>query len=157
MSTAYEKISKFWGTNSIPQEVTKTLKEGAVAEVQLEGDSETYMMIKENGKSHFRKGKPQKPQIYFKYSEGALDYMLEVKGADQEAIEEYVARFSECILNPTKERYVEFKLCTNVLTLARMGYFGMLFAGGARAVTLAKIFSKKMGLKIPERFFKQDK
>lgn len=151
----FERMNGFWETSPIPQEVTKSLKNGAVAEVHFENDDETYMMIKEKGRSLFRKGMPNKPQLYFKYSEAAVDYMMAVEGEGKAAIEEYVARFSECILNPTREKYVEVKLCTNIITMFRMGYFGMMFAGGARAITTVKEVAKKLGIKIPAKFLKE--
>ena len=146
----FQKMEKFYNSSDLSQKVTKPLKEGAVAEVQFDGDPEHYMMVKEGGRSVFRKGKPDKPQVYMKFSKGAVEYLLEVKGSDKEAIEEYVARFSECILDPTPDRRVQFKLCANVLTGARMGYFGMMLLGGKKAVNLVKA----LGIKIPKRFLK---
>jgi len=146
----FEKLEKFYNESNLAQEVTKPLKNGAVAEVQFDGDPESYMMIKEDGRSHFRKGKPKKPQIYLKFSDGAVDYLLDVKGDDKDSIQEYTARFSECILNPTDERRIEFKLCANVLTGARMGYFGMMLLGGKKAAKLVA----QLGIKIPKRFLK---
>ena len=144
------KVEAFYKSNELAQMVAGPLKEGAVAEVQFEGDADSYMMIKEGGRSHFRKGKPEKPEVYMKYNKGAIDYLFEVKGSDKEALEEYVARFSECILNPTKERKIEFKLCTNVVTGARMGYFSMMLLGGKKAVKLVT----QLGIKIPKRYLK---
>jgi len=145
-----KKIEKFYSESELAQHVAKPLKEGAVAEVQFEDDPDSYMMIKEGGRSVFRKGKPKSPEIYMKYSKGAVDYLLDVKGTDKEALEEYVTRFSECILNPTPERKIEFKLCTNVLTGARMGYFNMMLLGGKKALKLVT----KLGIKIPQRYLK---
>jgi len=147
-SELFLKMKEFYDTSDLPQRVTKSLKEGAVAEVEFEGDDEVYMMIKEGGRSHFRPGKPAKPQIYMKFSKAAAEWLMEIQGEDQKAIEEYVARFGECILNPTPERWVKFKLCTNVVTGARMGYFGMMKVGGKQALNLAL----KLGIKIPQRF-----
>jgi hypothetical protein len=143
-----KRIEKFYNSSDLAQQIAKPLKEGAVAEVQFEGDPDSYMMIKEGGRSVFRKGKPGTPQVYMKYSKGAVDYLLEVTGTDKKAMEEYVTRFSECILNPTDQRKIEFKLCTNVLTGARMGYFGMMLLGGKKAVKLIT----KLGIKIPARY-----
>jgi hypothetical protein len=148
-----KRIEVFYNSSDLAQQIAKPLKEGAVAEVQFEGDPDSYMMIKEGGKSVFRKGKPGKPEIYMKYSKGAVDYLLDVKGTDKKAMEEYVTRFSECILNPTDQRKIEFKLCTNVLTGARMGYFGMMLLGGKKAVKLIT----KLGIKIPARYLSQTK
>ena len=145
-----EKMDKFYNTSGLAQKIAAPLKEGAVAEVQFEGDPESYMMIKEGGKSHFRKGKPKKPQVYFKFSKEAVEWMLEIKGDDKKAIEEYISRFGTCILDPTPERWVKFKLCTNVVTGARMGYFGMMRLGGKKALDL----TVKLGIKIPKRFMK---
>jgi len=146
-----KRIEQFYNTSDLAQQIARPLKEGAVAEVQFEGDPESYMMIKEGGRSVFRQGKPASPQIYMKYSQGAVDYLLAVKGEDKKALEEYVTRFSECILNPTDKRKIEFKLCTNVLTGARMGYFGMMLLGGKKAVKLIT----QLGIKIPARYLKQ--
>gem|GEM_PF-2031686 len=146
----FKRMEKFYNSSELAQRVTKPLKEGAVAEVQFDDDPESYMMIKEKGRSVFRKGKPKKPQIYLKFTEGAVDYLLEVKGSDKKATEEYVSRFSECILDPTDERRVVFKLCANVLTGARMGYFGMMLQGGRKAIELVS----RLGIKIPKRFLK---
>ncbi len=147
-NTAFKKMKEYYDASKIPQEVTSSLKEGAVAEVQFEGDPKTYMMIKEGGRSQFREGKPKKPEIYMKFSEGAVDYLMGVQGTGKEAIQEYASRFSECILNPTKERKIQFKLCTNVLTAGRKGYFGMMLKGGKTALNLAG----NLGIKIPKRY-----
>lgn len=144
----YERMKRYYETSDLPQKVTETLKEGAVAEVQFEDDPETYMMIKEGGKSMFRKGKPKKPQVYMKFSRGAVEYLMELQDSGEEDVEEYSARFSECILDPTPERWVKFKLCTNVVTAARMGYFGMMMKGGKKALNL----TLKLGIKVPKRF-----
>ena len=151
----FNKMNEFWETSPLPQEVTKSLKNGAVAEVHFENDDDAYMMIKEKGRSVFRKGMPEKPQLYFKYSEAAVEYMMSVEGEGKEAIEEYVARMSECVLNPTKEKYIEVKLCTNIMTMFRMGYFGMMFAGGTRAIHTVKEVAKQLGIKIPGKFLKE--
>jgi len=147
-SELFTRMREFYDRSELPQKVTKTLKEGAVAEVEFEGDDETYMMIKEGGRSHMRPGKPQKPQIYMKFSLEAVEWLMALGGDSEEDIEEYVSRFGECILNPTPTRWIKFKLCTNVITGARMGYFGMMKAGGKKALDLAL----KMGLKIPAKF-----
>lgn len=144
----FEKMKRYYESSDLPQMVTKPLKEGAVAEVQFEGDPGTYMMIKEGGRSHFRKGKPDKPQVYMQFSRGAVEYLMELQDAGKDDLEEYVARFGQCILDPTKERWIKFKLCTNVVTGARMGYFGMMRQGGKKAIDL----TLKLGIKIPKRF-----
>ena len=144
----YERMKKFYNESPLPQKVTKPLKEGAVAEVEFDGDPATYMMIKEGGRSLFKPGKPKKPEVYMKFNRGAVDYLLAVKGDDEKAIEEYVSRLGECVLNPTPERWLQFKLCANVLTGARMGYFGMMRMGGRKAFDLAL----KLGIKIPKKF-----
>lgn len=145
-----KRIEKFYNESELAQQIARPLKEGAVAEVQFEGDPESYMMIKEGGRSVFRKGKPKKPEIYMKYTKGAVDYLLDVQGTDKDALEEYITRFSECILSPNPQRKIEFKLCTNVLTGARMGYFNMMLLGGKKAVGLVT----RLGVKIPQRYLK---
>ena len=147
---SFEKMKKYYDSSDLPQRVTKSLKEGAVAEVQFENDPDSYMMIKENGKSVFKKGKPNKPQIYMKYSDAAIDYLIELQDSGKEDLEEYVSRFSECILFPTEDKWIKFKLCTNVVTGARMGYFGMMAVGGKKALDL----TVKLGIKVPKRFMK---
>lgn len=144
----YLRMKEFYEASPLAQKIAAPLKEGAVAEIQFEGDPASYMMIKEGGKSVVKEGKPAKPQIYMQFSKEALDYLLEIEGSDRQAIEEYVARFGECILDPTATRWVRFKLCTNVVTGARMGYFGMMRLGGRKALDL----TIKLGIKVPKRF-----
>lgn len=146
----YLRMKQFYDVSPLAQKVAAPLKEGAVAELHFEGDPETYMMIKEGGKSVVRPGKPKRPEIYLKLNAGAVDYLLELAEKGQEDIEEYVSRFGECILNPTPERKIEFKLCANLVTGARMGYFGMMRLGGKRALDLAL----KLGIKVPKKFLK---
>ncbi len=145
---SFQKMKEYYDASDLPQKVTEPLKEGAVAEVQFEDDPETYMMIKEGGRSVFKKGKPRNPQIYMKYSKAAVEYLMELQDAGEENIEEYVSRFARCILEPTEERWIQFKLCTNVVTGARMGYFGMMRMGGKKALDL----TLKLGIKVPKRF-----
>ncbi len=144
----YQKMKEYYDNSELPQKVTKSLKEGAVAEVEFEGDDNVYMMIKENGRSHFRPGKPQKPQIYMKFSREAVEWLMDIGGDSEADIQEYVSRFGECILKPTETRWIRFKLCTNVVTGARMGYFGMMKAGGRKALDLAL----SMGIKVPKAY-----
>ncbi len=144
----YQRMNDFYNNSSLAQKIAAPLKEGAVAEVEFEDDDDTYMMIKEGGRSVFKQGKPKKPHVYMKFSKAAVDYLLDIKGDDVEQIEEYVSRFGECILSPTKERWVKFKLCTNVVTGARYGYFGMMKLGGKKAFDLVV----QLGIKIPSKF-----
>jgi hypothetical protein len=143
-----ERMGRFYNSSPLAQKVAGPLKEGAVAEVQFEGDADSYMMIKEGGKSHFKKGKPAKPQIYMQFSNEAAEWLMAIPGEDQAAIHEYISRFGTCILDPTPTRWVKFKLCTNVVAGARMGYFGMMRLGGKKALDL----TIKLGIKVPKRF-----
>jgi len=145
-----ERMSEFYNTSPLAQKVAAPLKDGAVAEVRFEDDPDSYQMLKQKGKSVFIKGKPKKPQVYMEFSKEAVDWMLEIEGDDQAAIEEYIEKFGTCILDPTPARWVKFKLCANVVTSARMGYFGMMRLGGRKALDL----SFKLGIKIPKRFMK---
>jgi hypothetical protein len=145
-----EKMGAFYNSSGLAQKVAAPLKEGAVAEVRFEGDPDSYMMIKEKGRSVFRQGKPAKPQIYLEFSKEAVAWLMEIQGEDKEAIESYIERFGTCILDPTPTRWVKFKLCTNVVTGARMGYFGMMRLGGKKALDL----TLKLGIKVPARFLK---
>ena len=148
--TVAEKMSRFYNTSPLAQKVAAPLKEGAVAEVRFEGDPGSYMMVKEKGRSVFRAGKPPKPQIYMEFSNEAAEWLLAIPGEDQKAIEDYIEKFGTCILDPTPTRWVKFKLCTNVVTGARMGYFGMMRLGGRKALNL----TLKLGIKVPGRFLK---
>ena len=144
----YEKMKHFYETSDLPQEVTKPLRNGAVAEVHFEGDPDTYVMIKEGGRSIFRKETPAKPQIVLKYYGDAVDYLIGDQVDGELTVKEYATRLGECVLTPTKERRIDFKLCCNVVTAARMGYFGMMLKGGRTAVSLVK----KLGIKIPQKY-----
>jgi hypothetical protein len=146
----FERMNHFYTQSTLAQKVAAPLKEGAVAEVQFEGDPGTYMMIKEGGRSVFKEGKPGKPQIYMKFSKGAIDFLLELQEKGIDDVEEYVTRFATCILEPTPERKIEFKLCANIITGARMGYFGMMRLGGKKALDVVL----KMGIKVPAKFLK---
>jgi len=147
-TSLFERMRYFYGKSPLAQKVAAPLKEGAVAEVQFEGDPGTYMMIKEGGRSVFKEGKPNKPQLYMKFNEGAVNYLLELEEKGLDDVEEYVTRFSECILDPTPARKIELKLCANVVTGARMGYFGMMRLGGKKALNLVM----RMGIKVPKKF-----
>jgi hypothetical protein len=147
----FQKMKAFFESNEVPQEVTKSLKKGAVAEVQFEDDPNTYIMIKEGNRSVFRKETPEERQIYLKYYGDAVDYLVSIESSGKQGVQEYAARFSECILEPTPERRIEFKLCCNVVTAARMGYFGMMLKGGRTAIDLVT----KLGIKIPKKFLSE--
>ena len=146
----FERMKYFYEKSPLAQKVAAPLKEGAVAEVEFDGDPGVYMMIKEGGRSVFKEGKPNKPQIYMKFNQGAVDYLLELEELGTQDVEEYVTRFSDCILNPSPQRKIELKLCANVVTGARMGYFGMMTLGGKKALNLVM----KMGIKVPMKFLK---
>ncbi len=149
-SELYLKLKDFYDNSSLALKVTKPLKKGAVAEVQFEGDPESYALLKEKDHSVLKPGKPEKPEIYMKFTAAAVDYLYELHQQKQDDIEEWMTRFSECIINPTKERKIEFRICTNLVTVARMGYFGMMRLGGKRAFSIAM----KLGIKVPKKFLK---
>lgn len=149
-SELYLKLKDFYETSSLALKVAQPLKKGAVAEVQFEGDPESYSLIKEADRSVIKPGKPKKPEIYMKFTATAVDYLYELHQQGKNDIEEWMTRFSECILNPTKERKIEFRICANLVTVARMGYFGMMRLGGKRAFSIAM----KLGVKVPKKFLK---
>ena len=149
-SESYLKLKDFYATSPTALKAAKPLKKGAVAEVQFEGDPESYTLIKEKDRSVLKPGKPKKPEVYMKFTAAAVDYLYELHQQKKDDIEEWMTRFSECILNPTKERKIEFRICANLVTVARMGYFGMMRLGGKRALNLAL----KLGVKIPKKFLK---
>ncbi len=142
-----KKVRDFLEVNEITRKVVEPLKEGAVAWVEIEGDPQPYTLIKKEGRSHFIEGKPEKPEVYFKFSKEAIDYLLSFKS---DKIEDYVDRLSECMLNPTETRWIKFNLLTTMLDAARKGYIKMVLLGGKKALkTLAKL-----GIKIPKKFLK---
>jgi hypothetical protein len=147
----FQKMKAFFESNEVPQEVTKSLKNGAVAEVEFEDDPNTYVMVKEGDRSVLRKERPEKRQIYLKYYGDAVDYLVSIESSGKEGVQEYAARFSECILDPTPIRRIEFKLCCNVVTASRMGYFGMMLKGGKTAINLVT----QLGIKIPKKFLSE--
>jgi len=142
------KMKDFYDTSPLALKLAQPLKEGAVGEIQFEGDPESYTLIKEGGRSVLKIGKPKKPEVFMKYSRSAVEYLFELHQQKNYDIQEWMNRFSECILHPTPERKIEFKVCANLVTVARMGYFGMLKLGGKRAFDLALEF----GVKIPKKF-----
>lgn len=142
-----KKIQDFFETNSITRKVVEPLKEGAVAWVEIEDDPQPYSLIKKGGKSRLLLGKPEKPDVYFKFSKEAIDYLTSLQS---DKLEDYVERLSECMLNPTPTRWIKFNLLTTMLDAARKGYVKMVLLGGKKALkTLAAI-----GIKIPKKFLK---
>ena len=149
-SESFIKLKDFYENSPLALKATKPLKKGAVAEVQFEDDPESYTLLKEQDHSVIKPGKPKKPEIYMKFTADAVDYLYELHQQGKDDIEEWMTRFSECILNPTRERKIEFRICANLVTVARMGYFGMMRLGGKRAVSIAM----KLGVKVPKKFIK---
>lgn len=151
----FNKMADFYEANPIAQEMTRPLKDGAEVEVHFENDDETYTVIKEKGRAFFRQGKPEKPQLYCKYSEDAAAYILSAGDSGLNGVQDFVGRVSECILCPTRERYIELRLCASVITLLRKGYFGMVFVGGSRTLDVARNVANMLGIKIPDIVFKK--
>lgn len=146
-SAAYEKLRNFFEVNEITKQVVAPLKEGATAEVVFEDDDTVYTLVKEGGRSVFKEGKPEKPEVFMKFNQGAIDYVCDFQSDN---VRDYAERLSECILNPTPERKVEFKLLTSILDAGRKGYFRMVALGGPKALkTLIYL-----GIRVPERFLK---
>lgn len=142
-----KKIQEFFEVNEITRKVVEPLKEGAVAWVEIEDDPQPYTLIKKGGRSYIMEGKPEKPEVYFKFSKEAIDYLL---STNSDRIEDYVERLSECMLNPTSRRWIKFNLLTTMLDAARKGYVRMVLLGGKKALkTLAAL-----GIKIPKKLFK---
>ena len=111
----FEKMKDFYETSSFAKKLAEPLKEGAVAEIQFEGDPKSYSLVKEGGKSVIKEGKPKKPEVYMKYSQGAADYLYELHEQKVDDLNVWMDRFSECVLRPTKERKIEFKICANLV------------------------------------------
>jgi len=142
-----KKIQEFFEVNEITRKVVEPLKEGAVAWVEIEGDPQPYTLIKKGGRSYIIEGKPEKPEVYFKFSKEAIDYLLSLKS---EKIEDYVDRLSECLLNPTPTRWIKFNLLTTMLDAARKGYVKMVMLGGKKALKTLTL----LGIRIPKKLLK---
>ena len=146
-SELYLKLKDFYENSKVAQDVTSCLVDGAVAEVHIDGEEGCFMLIREKGKSHLREGKPPKPEMFMKFNKGAIEYMMDLK---TDSVEDYVERLGECVFFPTPDRKVEVKICTNLITAARMGYFKMMLKGGKKAVAMVG----RLGIKIPGKFLK---
>jgi len=148
----FERMKRFIDTNELPQKVTSSLKTGAAVEVRFEDDPEVYMVVKENNCVVCRKGAPKKPQMRIKFTEGAVDYLLEPAGTEKDNIDEYITRLSECLLRPRPEKRIEIKFYAGIITGLRMGYLGMLRFGGSKALEVLA----KLGVKLPKRFMARE-
>ena len=143
----YLRMKDFFETNPVTKKLAAPLKEGAVAWIQFEGDDTSYTLIKENGMSVLRSGKPEKAELYMKLNKGAIDYLFELQSDN---VQDYALRLFECAIRPTPERRVEGKLTTSLLDAYRKGYIKMLLMGGPKAISWAA----QLGIQIPKKFLK---
>ncbi len=142
-----EKLKKFFDTNPVAQRMVEPLVEGATARVEFEGDKNVYTLVKKKGKPTLIKEEPKKQEVIFVFSKEAVDYITSVQSDD---VKDYVKALNECILNPTKTRWMRFKLTTTLVDAWRKGYVGMVKLGGNEAIkTLAKL-----GIRIPSKFLR---
>lgn len=147
MSETYKKLKKFFEEDPITRQVVAPLKEGATAKLEIEGDPQVYTLVKKGGGAHIIPGEPKKYEVYFKFTDKAVDYILDVETGK---LEDYVDRLTECMLTKDKEKKVEFKLTTTLMDALRKGYLGMIKLGGAKATKMLAA----LGIKIPERFLR---
>lgn len=146
-NSPYSKLKKFFENNKVAQRIVEPLKEGATARVEFEGDKNVYTLVKKGGKPTLLKKTPEKQEVVFVFSEEAVDYIISVKSDD---VKDYVKALNDCVLFPTKTRWMRFKLTTTLIDAWRKGYMNMLKLGGKDAMkTVAKL-----GIKIPSRFLK---
>jgi len=149
-SDGYQRMKKFYEESDIGHQLAAPLKEGTRAVVEFVGDQQLYGMEKVKGRTVLTPGKPEKAEIYFKFSEGSIDYLFNPP-ADDAA--DYINRLCDCLLEKDPNKKVELKLLTSVVDGWRKGYIAMMMLGGPRAVsTIAKI-----GIKIPARFLRTEK
>ncbi|MEW5947612.1 MAG: hypothetical protein AB1742_15595 [bacterium] len=146
----YERMKRFYEESEIGHQIAAPLVEGATAIVEFDGDPETYTLVKVKGRSVLKPGRPQKADIYFRFSAGAINYLFEPPTADAA---DYVNRLCDCLLETDPGKKVEFKLLQSLVTGWRKGYIAMMKLGGPRAIsTVAKV-----GIRIPAKFLKDDR
>lgn len=147
MSESFSKLKEFFEKNEIAQRIVEPLAEGATARVEFEGDEKIYALVKMKGKPTLIEGPPSKQEVVFVFSKEAVDYITSIQS---EKVEDYVRALNECVLKPTKTRWMRFKLTTTLVDAWKKGYVEMVKLGGKEAIkTLAKL-----GIKIPSRFLK---
>lgn len=144
MSQGYEILKKFYEESEIGHQVAKSLKEGTCAMIEFEGDPKIYKMHKKEGRTIIEEGKPEKAEMYFKFSNHALFYLF---NPPTDNVSDYVNRLCDCVMEKDSLKRVEVKLLTSVIDAWRKGYISMMKLGGARAIATVAT----LGIRIPKK------
>lgn len=140
-------MRKFFETNEVTRQVVEPLVEGASAEMGFEGDPKPYTLVRKGGRSLLLPGKPDRPEIVFWFSRGAVEYLT---GLKSDRVRDYVLALAECMLDPKGPRLVKFKLTTSMIDATRKGYLRMLLKGGPDALKMMA----RLGFKVPKMLLK---
>lgn len=144
MSQGYEILKKFYEESEIGHQVAKSLKEGTCAIIEFEGDPKIYKMHKKEGRTIIEEGKPEKAEMYFKFSNYALFYLF---NPPTDNVSDYVSRLCDCVMEKDSTKRVEVKLLTSVIDAWRKGYISMMKLGGTRAIATVAT----LGIRMPKK------
>lgn len=143
MSGSYcEKLKSFLEDSDVGHDMAAPLRQGCVVFTSIEGDDMKYEFVKTGNKCVLCKRRSKKADMYFKFTRGSLDIILE---PPPENVKILMNRIFDCLLEKDETKKAELIIFTNFIDAASKGYFKMLRLGGSRAFpALAAV-----GIKIP--------
>ena len=135
-----QQFQKFISKHPVFLRASSFLKDDTVSLVKFEGDDQDYEWLKLDGENICRPGNPEKPDLYFRFSSGAVSYLNDIQTSD---IGEFMIRMFECILTKDPEKKIDFRIVSNFRRLASTGHINLLLKSGPKTAT----FAAKHGVK----------
>lgn len=144
----YQIFKRFFEANEIGNRLIGTLREGAAAIIEFDGDPQIYKVVKVRGRALFESGRPASAEVYLKFSRHAVEALLAPNATKPL---EYVQRMSQLMSEPDPLKRLEIKLLSTHGEAVRKGYLGVVAAGGKLlASSLAALH-----FALPHEFVKQ--
>lgn len=123
----YQIFRRFFDANEIGNRILGTLREGAAAILEFEGDPQIYKIVKVRGRALFEPGRPASAEVYLRFSRHAVESLLAPNATRPQ---EYVQRVVSLLRESDPERKIEVKLLSTHGDAMRKGYLGLVAAGG---------------------------
>lgn len=123
----FETMRRFYAESPACLKAAKPIKEGASSLVMFEGDDRPYALVREKGVSVLRPGRPEDPDMFFRFTAGAVEALASLR---TRSVGEYATRIFDLILSEDPRCRVDYRLFSDFATLFRRGYVGILLLGG---------------------------
>ena len=125
----FELLRTFLEEREVSIRAAKPLKAHTIIGMVIVGDPESYYVSREGKKTHLNKGlPPDDPHLTFTVSPAAIKRLSDFQS---DSIGEFGVEFFKIMISMDPETVLDVKLNTGFIGLTRLGFFGILAAGGS--------------------------